>query len=231
MEKGSISSNDKPVVETKALSKTYDLLSIKVEALQDINLRINHGEFAILSGPSGCGKSTLLSLVGCLDRPSHGEIYIDGLNVAGFDKNRIADLRNSKIGFVFQMFNLLPELNVFQNVQLPMVYANATKEEREERTRQLLKDLNLTARASHKPAQLSGGERQRAAIARALINKPSLILADEPTGNLDSKTGYDIMKIFSELNSKSVTILLVTHNSELHKYGNRVINMRDGKLI
>jgi putative ABC transport system ATP-binding protein len=230
MEKGSML-NDKPVVETKALGKTYDLASIKVEALQDINLKINQGEFVILSGPSGCGKSTLLSLVGCLDRPSRGEIYIDGLNVEGFDKNRIADLRNSRIGFVFQMFNLLPELDVFQNVQLPLVYANAAKEEREERTSQLLKDLKITARANHKPSQLSGGERQRAAIARALVNKPSLILADEPTGNLDTKTGHDIMEIFSELNRKSVTIFLVTHNPELHKYGNRVINMQDGKLI
>jgi putative ABC transport system ATP-binding protein len=230
MEEGSMS-NDTAVVEAKSLSKTYELTDVKVNALHDINLRINQGEFIILSGPSGCGKSTLLSLIGCLDRPSGGEIFIDGIDVSSFSKDRIADLRNSKIGFVFQMYNLLPELNVFQNVQLPMVYADVPKAEREERTWQLLKDLNLTPRSTHKPAQLSGGEKQRAAIARALVNKPSLILADEPTGNLDSKTGQDIMNLFAELNHKSTTIFLVTHNPDVHKYGNRVVYMKDGKII
>ncbi|MBI4835277.1 MAG: ABC transporter ATP-binding protein [Planctomycetes bacterium] len=223
--------DDKPVVETKALSKNYDIGTVKVEALKDINLTIKRGEFVILSGPSGCGKSTLLSLIGCLDMPSGGDILLDGINVSSLDKDRIADLRNSKIGFVFQMYNLLPELNVFQNVQLPLVYADIARDEREERALKLLKDVNMQHRLSHKPAQLSGGERQRVTIARALINNPTFILADEPTGNLDSKSGGDIMDFFAELNRKSVTIFLVTHNPDVHRYGNRVINMKDGRFI
>lgn len=227
MEKGS---NDKPVVETKALSKNYELGAGSVPALKEINLTIRHGEFIILSGPSGCGKSTLLSLIGCLDTPTGGEILLDGINISRFDKNQIADLRNSKIGFVFQMYNLLPDLNVFQNVQLPLVYADVGRDERATRAEKLLREVNMMHRLYHRPAQLSGGERQRATIARALINNPPLILADEPTGNLDSNSGIDIMNIFTNLNRKSVTIFLVTHNPEIHKYGNRVITMKDGRI-
>jgi putative ABC transport system ATP-binding protein len=224
-------SNDKLVVETKALSKTYDLGAVRVEALKDINLSIKSGEFVILSGPSGCGKSTLLSLIGCLDSPSGGQILLDGVDISNLDKDRIAGIRNSRIGFVFQMYNLLPELSVFQNVQLPLVYADAARPEREERARELLAEVKLTHRMHHRPNQLSGGERQRAAIARALVNNPALILADEPTGNLDSNSGEDIMRFFAELNRKSVTIFLVTHNPEVHKYGHRVIFMKDGEII
>jgi putative ABC transport system ATP-binding protein len=223
--------NDKPVVETKALSKSYEIGTLKVEALKDIDLTIKRGEFVILSGPSGCGKSTLLSLLGCLDMPSGGDIFLDGINISSLDKDSIAGLRNAKIGFVFQMYNLLPELNVFQNVQLPLVYADIAKDEREERALKLLKEVNMQHRLTHKPAQLSGGERQRATIARALVNNPTFILADEPTGNLDSNSGNDIMNFFAGLNRKSVTIFLVTHNPDVHKYGNRVINMKDGRFV
>lgn len=213
------------------LCKTYKLGQIEVPAVCGVSCEVKRGEFVAITGPSGCGKSTFMHLIGCLDKPTEGKIYLDGDNVADFDDNQLAKIRNKKIGFVFQSFNLLPRLNAEKNVALPLYYADIHAEERDSRAHAMLDQVGLEKRAHHKPAEMSGGERQRIAIARALINNPAIMLADEPTGNLDSKTSVDIMKIFQDINKKGATIIVVTHEPDIVRYTKRVIKLRDGHII
>ena len=213
------------------LCKTYTLGKIEVPAVCGVSCEVKRGEFVAITGPSGCGKSTFMHLIGCLDKPTTGQIYLDDDNVAGFDDNELAKIRNKKIGFVFQSFNLLPRLNAEKNVSLPLYYADVRAEERDTRAHAMLAQVGLENRAHHKPAEMSGGERQRIAIARALINNPAIILADEPTGNLDSKTSVDIMRIFQDINKKGATIIVVTHEPDIVLYAKRVIKLKDGHII
>ncbi len=213
------------------LVKTYKLGKIDVPAVCGVTCEVKKGEFVAITGPSGCGKSTFMHLIGCLDRPTSGEIYLDGENIAVFDDYRLAAIRNKKIGFVFQSFNLLPRLNAEKNASLPLYYADIGPEERDRRAHAMLDQVGLEKRAHHKPAEMSGGERQRIAIARALINDPSIMLADEPTGNLDSKTSVDIMRIFQDINKKGATIIVVTHEPDIVRYAKRVIKLKDGIII
>ena len=213
------------------LSKTYKLGKFEVPAVCGVSCEVKKGEFVAITGPSGCGKSTFMHLIGCLDRPTSGEIYLDGENVARFDDYRLAAIRNKKIGFVFQAFNLLPKMNAEKNVSLPLYYADIRPEERDRRAHAMLDEVGLEKRAHHKPAEMSGGERQRIAIARALINDPSIMLADEPTGNLDSKTSVDILRIFQDINKKGATIIIVTHEPDIVRYAKRVIKLKDGRII
>ncbi len=213
------------------LSKTYTLGKIEVPAVCGVSCEVKRGEFVAITGPSGCGKSTFMHLVGCLDKPTSGKIFLDGDNVAELDDNQLAKIRNKKIGFVFQSFNLLPKLDAEKNVALPLYYADIKTEERGERARAMLDEVGLEKRAHHKPAEMSGGERQRIAIARALINDPAMILADEPTGNLDSKTSIDIMRIFQAINKRGATIVVVTHEPDIVMYARRVIKLKDGHII
>jgi putative ABC transport system ATP-binding protein len=219
------------LVNVDRLKKTYSQGRIHVEALRGVNLSIRRGDFLVLKGPSGCGKSTLLNLIGLLDRPTNGKIFFEGVDTSILEGDKIAEFRNKKIGFIFQLYNLLPDLDVLENVQLPLIYAGKSSKEGFLRAKMLLREFGLSERLHHKPSQLSGGERQRVAIARALINNPSLILADEPTGDLDSTTGREILELFLQLNQWGVTIFLVTHSPEVASYGKRLIEMRDGLLV
>ena len=213
------------------LCKTYKLGPIVVPAVCGVSCEVKRGEFVAITGPSGCGKSTFMHLIGCLDKPTTGQIYLDGDNVAEFDDNQLAAIRNKKIGFVFQSFNLLPRLNAEKNVSLPLYYADIRAEERDRLAHAMLDQVGLEKRSHHKPAEMSGGERQRIAIARALINDPAIMLADEPTGNLDSKTSVDIMRIFQDINKKGATIVVVTHEPDIVRYTRRVIKLKDGHII
>ena len=213
------------------LFKTYKLGKIEVPAVCGVSCEVKRGEFVAITGPSGCGKSTFMHLIGCLDKPTSGQIYLDGDNVAGFDDNQLAAIRNKKIGFVFQSFNLLPRMNAEKNVSLPLYYADIRADERDMRAHAMLDQVGLEKRAHHKPAEMSGGERQRIAIARALINNPAIMLADEPTGNLDSKTSVDIMRIFQDINKKGATIIVVTHEPDIVRYAKRVIKLKDGSIL
>lgn len=224
-------SENSVTLRVNELVKTYKLGKVEVPALRGVSLEVKKGEFVSITGPSGCGKSTLMHLIGCLDRPTNGEIFLDGANVSTLDDNQLAEIRNKKIGFVFQSFNLLPKLNAEKNVALPLYYYGIRRDQRDEMAHKLLNTLSLGDRAHHKPAELSGGEGQRIAIARALINDPSIILADEPTGNLDTKTSRDIMKILQDINRKGATILVVTHEPDIVTYTKRVIRLRDGRII
>ena len=210
------------------VTKTYRMGEIDVKALKDISILVSKGEFISIMGPSGSGKSTLMNIVGCLDIPTSGTYTLDDIPVGGLNDNQLADIRNRKIGFVFQTFNLLAREEALYNVELPMIYNNVSEKERRETAMQMLEAVGLGQRAKHKPNEMSGGERQRVAIARSLVNKPSIILADEPTGNLDSRTGVEIMKIFQKLNEDGITIILVTHERDIAEYSRRVINLRDG---
>ncbi|HGJ64235.1 TPA: ABC transporter ATP-binding protein [bacterium] len=212
------------------VTKTYRMGEVDVTALKGISLLINEGEFVSIMGPSGSGKSTLMNIIGCLDVPTSGTYELDGTPVGGLNDNQLADIRNRKIGFVFQTFNLLAREEAIYNVELPMVYNNVSEKERRETAMQMLEAVGLAKRAKHKPNEMSGGERQRVAIARSLVNKPAIILADEPTGNLDSKTGVEIMRIFQKLNEDGITIILVTHERDIAEYSHRVINLRDGLI-
>jgi putative ABC transport system ATP-binding protein len=203
---------------------------VDVTALKGISLLISEGEFVSIMGPSGSGKSTLMNIIGCLDVPTSGTYELDGTPVSGLNDNQLAEIRNRKIGFVFQTFNLLAREEAIYNVELPMVYNNVSEKERRETAMQMLEAVGLAKRAKHKPNEMSGGERQRVAIARSLVNKPAIILADEPTGNLDSKTGVEIMRIFQKLNEDGITIILVTHERDIAEYSHRVINLRDGLI-
>ena len=215
----------------KDVTKTYHMGDTTVHALAGINLEIAPGELTAIMGPSGSGKSTLMNILGCLDRPTSGSYSIEGLEVGKLNDDELAVMRNQKIGFVFQNFNLLPRMSALQNVALPMVYAGLPKAQRIERAEKALAMVGLEDRKHHRPNELSGGQRQRVAIARALVNDPAIIMADEPTGNLDSKSGNEIMDIFGELNSQGRTIILVTHEPEIAVYARRVLHVRDGILV
>ncbi len=221
-----------PVIETRDLVKVYDTGEVRVEALRGINLAIRPGEFVAVMGASGSGKSTLLNILGCLDYPTRGDYFIDGVHVNAMSRDQLADIRNKKIGFVFQGFNLLSRTSAFENVEVPMLYARDNVD-RDIPTlaRAALARVGLADRAGHLPNQLSGGQQQRVAIARALVNEPSLLLADEPTGNLDSRTSIEIMALFQELNRQGLTILMVTHEHDIAGFSRRVIEFRDGHII
>ena len=199
-----------------------------VNALQSISININRGEYVAFMGPSGSGKSTLMNIVGCLDTPSAGTYILNSKDVSHMTENELADIRNKEIGFVFQTFNLLPRATALENVALPLIYAGLGKSDRDEKAMQTLENVGLADRADHKPNELSGGQRQRVAIARALVNDPSIILADEPTGNLDSKTSYDIMDLFHDLHDNGNTIIMVTHEDDIAHYAHRIVRLRDG---
>ncbi|MCE5258070.1 MAG: ABC transporter ATP-binding protein [Chloroflexi bacterium] len=218
------------LIETKDLTKTYRMGSEDVHALCNLNIQIDTGEFVAIMGPSGSGKSTLMNLLGCLDQPTTGEYMLDGVKVSSLNDNQLAAIRNKKIGFVFQSYNLLPRTTAYDNVMIPLIYSGS--DNRHNRVVAALKSVNLADRIYHKPNELSGGEQQRVAIARALINNPSIIMADEPTGNLDSKTGLEIMGIFQRLNQNlGITVVFVTHSEEIAEYTRRVIRLHDGELV
>lgn len=219
-----------PVISVRDLKKTYDMGATQVYALQGVNLDINNNEYVALMGPSGSGKSTLMNLLGCLDTPSSGDYLLDNINVGSMSDNDLAEVRNRKIGFVFQTFNLLPRLTALDNVALPLVYAGFTKQQRQERAMEVLESVGLGDRVDHRPNELSGGQRQRVAIARALVNKPSIILADEPTGNLDTKTSIEIMSILENIHRLGNTIILVTHEPDIAEHAHRIVRMRDGLI-
>ena len=218
------------IIETREISKVYTMGNQTVHALQSISISIDRGEYVAFMGPSGSGKSTLMNIVGCLDTPTSGTYMLNNKLVSEMTENELADTRNKEIGFVFQTFNLLPRASALENIALPLIYAGYSKSERHERAMQALENVGLADRSHHKPNELSGGQRQRVAIARALVNNPSIILADEPTGNLDTKTSYDIMNLFQELHDKGNTIIMVTHEDDIAHYAHRIIRLRDGLI-
>lgn len=218
------------LIEAKGLSKKYKMGQEVIQALVSVDITVAKGEYVAFMGPSGSGKSTLMNLVGALDSPTSGQYILNGKDVSQMSESDLATVRNKEIGFVFQTFNLLPRYSSLENVALPLIYAGFNKSDRLERARQVLTDVGLGDRVDHKPNELSGGQRQRVAIARALVNHPSIILADEPTGNLDSKTSYDIMALFKELNEKGNTIIMVTHEEDIAEYARRIVRLRDGKI-
>jgi putative ABC transport system ATP-binding protein len=222
--------DDGIVIHTEDLTKTYEMGSEQVHALRGVNVEIHKGEYVAIMGPSGSGKSTLMNLIGCLDSPSAGRYYLAGRLVSELDDDELAYIRNKEIGFVFQTFNLLPRATSLHNVELPLIYNGTPSEERMTRAKLALAQVDLTSRMMHKPNELSGGQRQRVAIARALVNQPSILLADEPTGNLDSQTGEEIMGLFARLHGQGNTIILVTHEADIARNAHRVIRVRDGKV-
>jgi putative ABC transport system ATP-binding protein len=219
------------MITLTAISKVYENGSIRVEALKNVDLSLMPGEFLAVMGPSGSGKTTLMNIIGCLDRPSSGSYEFDGINVDGLSENDLAAIRNRKIGFVYQTFNLLPRLNALRNVELPLLYAGIPPAERKRRASIALERVGILDHALHRPNELSGGQRQRVAIARALVNNPPLILADEPTGNLDSRSGLEVMALLQELHAQGSTILLVTHDAEIGQHAERIVYFRDGVLV
>lgn len=216
------------IIETHAISKRYVMGEEVIDALKDVTISVNKGEYVAFMGPSGSGKSTLMNIVGCLDTPSTGKYILNGQDVSEMSENELASVRNKEIGFVFQTFNLLPRQSALENVALPLIYAGYSKKERTEIAMKTLKGVGLDNRALHKPNELSGGQRQRVAVARALVNDPSILLADEPTGNLDTKTSYEIMDLFDQLHKKGNTIVMVTHEDDIAQYAHRIIRLRDG---
>jgi putative ABC transport system ATP-binding protein len=219
-----------PIIQLSNIKKNYFLGKQVIEVLKGITLDILKNEYVALMGPSGSGKSTLMNILGCLDTPTSGTYILNGKDVSQMKDNELAEIRNKEIGFVFQTFNLLPRTTALDNVALPMIYAGYSKPERNKRAVEVLEQVNLADRMDHQPNQLSGGQRQRVAVARALVNKPSIILADEPTGNLDSKTSVEIMKLFNEIHANGNTVILVTHEEEIAAYAHRVIRLRDGLI-
>lgn len=218
------------VISTKKLSKTYDMGLTQVHALRSVDVEIFNNDYVALMGPSGSGKSTLMNLLGCLDSPSDGDYFLDNVNVSTMTDGELAEVRNKKIGFVFQTFNLLPRLTALDNVALPLVYSGMSKADRQKRAQEVLDSVGLGDRVDHKPNELSGGQRQRVAIARALVNNPSIILADEPTGNLDTKTSIEIMSIFEKIHALGNTVILVTHEPDIAEHAHRIIRLRDGEV-
>ena len=217
------------MIEVEKICKTYDLGSQAVHALRDASFKLAQGEFVAIMGPSGSGKSTLMNLLGCLDLPTSGTYRLENIDVQTLSPNQLADVRNRRIGFVFQNFNLLPRASALENIELPLLYGRISNPDKV--AREALSKVGLEARARHKPNELSGGERQRIAIARAIVNSPALILADEPTGNLDSRTGEEIMEIFKQLNQGGVTVIVVTHEQHVAQYSKRILQMKDGAII
>ena len=218
------------IIATKNLIKDYNLGKVKVRALNGVDLTIEAGEFVAIMGPSGSGKSTLMHIIGCLDSPTGGEYHLDGVLVSQMAKDDLASIRNSKIGFVFQSFNLLPHLNILKNVELTLMYAGESLRERSRKAREILASVGLSDRLRHKPSELSGGQRQRVAIARAIVNNPAILLADEPTGNLDSQAGGDILEIFTQLHSQGNTVIIVTHDKAVAQRAGRIIRIMDGRI-
>ena len=216
------------IIETTEIAKRYVMGSEIIQALKSVTISVNKGEYVAFMGPSGSGKSTLMNIIGCLDTPTTGKYILNNKDVSDMTENELAEIRNKEIGFVFQTFNLLPRMSSLDNVALPLIYAGLSKADRTEKAMQSLKNVGLENRAGHKPNELSGGQRQRVAIARALVNDPSILLADEPTGNLDSKTSYEIMDLFDQLYSKGNTIVMVTHEEDIAHYAHRVVRLRDG---
>jgi putative ABC transport system ATP-binding protein len=223
--------NNDEIIKLKNVCKNYQMGDSVIRAVCEVDLTIKKGEFVAIVGPSGSGKSTMVNMVGALDLASRGEIYLDGTDIEKVSESRLAQIRGKKIGFIFQTFNLVPTLNALENVMLPMIFQNVSKWKRTETAKKLLQDVKLDHRMYHLPNELSGGERQRVAIARALANDPEVILADEPTGNLDSKTGEEIMNMFLMLNKKGKTIIMITHDPELAKRAKRIVRLKDGKII
>lgn len=219
------------LIELKDIMKTYVMGDNVVHALNHVDVTIDYGEFTSIMGASGSGKSTMMNILGCLDRPTSGEYFLDGKEIAGYNDDELAHTRNAKIGFVFQNFNLLPKLTAQANVALPLIYAGVSEAERMERAKKALEAVGLGDRLDHKPMEMSGGQRQRVAIARALINDPPVIMADEPTGNLDTKSSYEIMDIFKKMNEQGKTVIMVTHEPDIAAYTKRILVMRDGKLV
>jgi putative ABC transport system ATP-binding protein len=216
------------LLELNSISKSYPIGGEVVHALRSITLKIEKGEYVALMGPSGSGKSTLMNILGCLDSPSGGTYILNGKEVSKMSENELADIRNKEIGFIFQTFNLIPRSTALDNVALPLVYSGTKKEERIARAQKALEDVCLSDRSTHKPNELSGGQRQRVAVARALVNNPSIILADEPTGNLDSKTSHEIMNLFEEIHQKGNTVIVVTHEEDIARHAHRIIRIKDG---
>ena len=218
------------VIEVRSIVKNYQVGTVIVRALRDVSLQIARNEYVALMGPSGSGKSTLMNLLGCLDTPTRGEYILNGTDVSHLDDNQLAEIRNKEIGFIFQTFNLLPRYTALENVMLPLIYAGVPKAEREAIATDMLDQVGLLDRMTHKPNELSGGQRQRVAIARAMVNKPSIILADEPTGNLDSKTSLDIMKLLNKIHANGNTVILVTHEEDIAQHARRVVRLLDGEV-
>ncbi len=218
------------MLEVKKVKKIYQMGKVKVEALRGVSFYIDKGEFVAIMGPSGSGKSTLMHIIGCLDQPTEGNFIIGGKDVSKLNDDRLAEIRNKRIGFVFQQFNLLSRTSILHNVEIPLIYAGVKAKQRRELAKQALESVGLADRVKHKPNEISGGEKQRAAIARALVNKPLIILADEPTGNLDTKTGEEIIKIFYKLHRQGNTIIMVTHEAEIARHARRIIHLRDGLI-
>ncbi len=219
------------VISLEDIHKVYSMGEVDVHALRGVSIKINSGEFVSIVGPSGSGKSTLMNIIGCLDKPTGGNYFIEGQNVVNLEKDRLAEIRNQKIGFVFQSFNLLPRTSAIENVELPLIYNGTPPNKRFELASDALRALGLEGREHHLPSQLSGGQQQRVAIARAIVNKPSIILADEPTGNLDTKMSVEILEIFKSLNEKGKTIVMITHEKDIAHYAKRIIVLSDGKII
>lgn len=219
------------IIKLEEVSKEYKMGELVVEALKEVSLEIKKGDFVSIVGPSGSGKSTIMNMIGALDLPTKGSIFLDGINIKNLNESELAQVRGKKIGFVFQTFNLIPTLTALENVMLPMMFQNVDIMTRREKAESILKDIGLEHRFNHLPNELSGGERQRVAIARALANNPDVILADEPTGNLDSKRGKEIAEMFVKLNKDGKTIILVTHDSEIAKYSKKIYNLKDGRIV
>ncbi len=221
-------SDNRPVIELNNVVKTYQMGTVEVNALSGVSAAVKRGEMVAIMGPSGSGKSTLMNIIGCLDRPTSGSYMLDGVGVGGLNDNELAEIRNQKLGFVFQTFNLLARTTAMGNVELPLIYRGAAQ--RREKALQALARVHIDHRASHKPNELSGGEQQRVAIARALVNEPPVLLADEPTGNLDSRTGHEILALFEQLHKEGITIVLVTHDREIGEHAQRIISLKDGQI-
>jgi putative ABC transport system ATP-binding protein len=220
----------KTIIDIKDMYKIYEMGSEKVHALDGIDIKIHEHEFVAIIGPSGSGKSTLMNMIGCLDTPTSGEYFLDGVNIAKYSENDLAHIRNSKIGFIFQQFNLFRRLSALENVEMPAKYMRVPREERKARAKKVLDLVGLSDRISHRPTELSGGQQQRVAIARSLVNNPPVVLADEPTGNLDSKSGEDIMNMIKQLHKQGSTVILITHDIDVANEADRMIKLRDGKI-